>query len=379
MQRLKVPPVYSPFPTAIHPQAAAINAQTTTWANRFQIGSDSLRKRLVRQDIGTFAARVMPDGNREAVQILADFILWLFGVDDGHCEEGDLGRHPGQLAGTLSQLLRTAQDPNTPILLDDPLAEGLRDLRRRLDRLATPTQAARWVDALREYFLSVVWEASHRSRLTVPDLNDYTLMRLYNGATTVVYPLLEIGHGYQLHPNIRDNTAVRYATEMASFIITWDNDIFSYHKEHRSQTFYLNAIRVLEHEYGHTPDQALSQAIAQRDRVTCLFLRHSETLRRQARQYLRQYLGGLETFVRGAQDWGISSLRYTTPNDPAPLPQVFSSSPTDNSTEPLPIPAISCWWQATAPTSPTEGLAAPPPRSSPLARTEKQDRIVPPQ
>ena len=122
------------------------------------------------------------------------------------------------------------------MLTMNPLAAGLRDLRRRVSRYATPSQEARWVDALREYFLSVVWEASHRSHGTVPDLNDYTLMRLYDGATSVVLPLLEMGYGYELQPNERDSTAVRAAAEMAYFIITWDNDLFSYHKESRGSS-----------------------------------------------------------------------------------------------------------------------------------------------
>jgi hypothetical protein len=342
--QLIVPPIYSPIPSAIHPRHAAIDAQTSAWAEAFGIGSKELRSRLVAHDIGTFAARILPEGREEVVSILADFVLWLFGVDDGHCEEGELGRRPSDLVAVLSRLLRVAQNPEAPMLLDDPLARGLRDLRLRISQQATAGQAARWVDALREYFLSVVWEASHRSGGTVPELNDYTLMRIYDGATSVVLPLLEMGHGYELQPHERDQTLVRAAAEMASFVITWDNDIFSHHKESRGTSYYLNVLRVLEHEYELTSSQALSMAIAQRDRVMCLFLRLGEELLDRASPQLRQYLHSLACFIRGAQDWGISSLRYTTPEDPASLPSTFRETPTDDSHEPLDIPAISWWW-----------------------------------
>ncbi|WP_031078802.1 selina-4(15),7(11)-diene synthase [Streptomyces sp. NRRL S-118] len=341
---LIVPPIYSPIPPAIHPRHAQIDVQTAAWAETFRIGSEQLRGRLVRQDIGTFCARILPEGREEVVSLLADFVLWLFGVDDGHCEEGALGHRPGDLAGELHRLLRVAQNPEARMLLDDPLAAGLRDLRLRVNRYGTPGQAARWVDALREYFFSVVWEASHRRAGTVPDLNDYTLMRLYDGATSVVLPLLEMGHGYELQPHERDRTAVRAAAEMASFIITWDNDIFSYHKEKNGTGYYLNALRVLEKHEGLTPEQALTTAIAQRDRVMCLFLRVSEYLSGQGSPQLRQYLASLAHFIRGAQDWGISSVRYTTPDNPANMPSAFSSEPTDAGTEPLAIPSIAWWW-----------------------------------
>ncbi|MFD3452535.1 selina-4(15),7(11)-diene synthase [Streptomyces sp. NPDC058691] len=341
---LVVPPIYSPLRPAIHPQHAAIDARAAAWAEQFRIGSDELRGRLVKHDIGTFAARVLPEGREDVVAIAADFIIWLFGVDDGYCEEGELGTRPGELMGALSRLLRIAQNPEVPMLADDPLAQGLRDLRYRMDLYGTPGQVARWIDALREYFSSVVWEASFRSAGTVPDLNDYTLMRIYDGATSVMMPLLEMGQGYELQAHERDLTAVRAAAEMAYFIICWDNDIFSHHKEARAGGFYLNVVRVLEVEYDIPRHRALSMAIAQRDRVMNLFLRTAEYLQTYGSPQLRQFLDSLGHFIRGAQDWGVSSIRYTTPDDPANLPSTFRDTPSDNSPEALDIPAISWWW-----------------------------------
>ncbi|GAA4931560.1 selina-4(15),7(11)-diene synthase [Streptomyces coeruleoprunus] len=356
---LIVPPIFSPIPPAIHPCHAEMDVQTAAWAETFRIGSEELRGRLVTQAIGTFSARILPEGREEVISLLADFILWLFGVDDGHCEEGELGRRPGELSGELQRLLRIAQNPEVPMLEDDPLAAGLRDLRLRIDRYGTSGQAQRWVDALREYFFAVVWEASHRAAGTVPTLNDYTLMRLYDGATSVVLPLLELGYGYELQPHERDRTAVRAATEMASFIITWDNDIFSYHKEKKEKSatgYYLNVLRVLEHHERLTPGKALTVAISQRDRVMCLYMRLTRYLAEHGSPQLRQYLHGVSSFIRGAQDWGISSVRYTTPDDPAAMPSYFRDTPVDGSAEPLDIPAIAWWWTLLPPRAePTVG------------------------
>ncbi|MBB1245651.1 terpene synthase [Streptomyces durbertensis] len=339
-----VPPIFTPLAPAIHPRHARIDAQTAVWAETFGIGSPRLRKRLVTQDIGTFAARILPEGREEVARLLADFVLWLFGVDDGYCEEGELGHDPGELAGALHRLLRVGQNPQAPMLVDDALADGLRDLRLRVDEYGTPAQTTRWLDALREYFFSVVWEAAHRRTGTVPDLNDYTLMRLYDGATTVVLPMLELGHGYELRPEERDDTAVRAVAEAASFVITWDNDLFSHHKESRADGYYLNVVRVLQHHEGLTPDEAVARAVNQRDRAMVLFTRLRERLLEDASPELSQYLTSLGHYIRGAQDWGITSLRYTTPDDPAPLPTVFSDTPTEGSDEPLDIPAVAWWW-----------------------------------
>lgn len=366
---LRVPPIYTPIPPAIHPRHAAVEAHVAAWAESFRVGSDELRARLLRHSIGTFAARILPDGREEVVALLADFVLWLFAVDDGLCEEGAQGRRPGELAAVLHRLLRVAQYPETPMLSEDPLAAALRDLRRRVSLYGTAGQATAWCNALREYFFSVVWEASHRSEGTVPSLEDYTLMRLYDGATTVVFPLIEMGYGYELPAHERDLPSVRAAAEMASFIITWDNDVLSHHKESRGDGYYLNVLRVLQQERALTPAQALDVAIDQRDRVMGLFLRLRDHLEVQASAQLHLYLQGLGSFIRGSLDWGVTSHRYTTPEDPADLPTRFRDTPGTDSCEALEIPTVSCWWNLLPET--LEGMPRPRvPATSLLAPTQ---------
>jgi hypothetical protein len=251
------------------------------------------------------------------------------------------------------------------VLAADPLAAGLRDLRRRMDRHATAGQIARWVHALREYFLAVIWEASYREAGSMPTLDDYTLMRIYDGATNVVPPLLEMGHGYELQPHERESTLVRATTEIANFVITWDNDILSHHKESRGGRYYVNAVRVLQHEHGLGTRQALAEAVRQRDRALCLFLRVCQHLRASASPQLRQYLESLGCYIRAAQDWEISSVRYTTPDDPADLPTTFRDTPIDGSSQPVPIPVIAWWWDLLPPAREGRPAPAPGPGSGP--------------
>lgn len=342
---LSIPAVYSPFQPGIHPDHLVIQERSSDWAHRWQIGSDSLRSHLVQHDIGTFAARVLPDGDPQVVQILAEFIIWLFGVDDGMCEHGPLGYHPGELSGSLSRLLRVAQAPHSLMLTDDPLAEGIRNLRRRLNHYATPGQLARWIGGIREYFLSLVWEAHHRRCDSMPDLNDYALIRLYNGAATAADPFLEIAQGFELSPHERHHAVVEALAEMAFFVIGWDNDIFSFNKEKRGAFYYLNAVRVVHAANAISQQAALNEVISHRDHVTAHFLhvqdRYSQEL--TARQV--RYIRSLEAFIRGNQDWAITSRRYTDSSNFTDPSTQFSTVPTDDPANPPPIPAIQGWWQ----------------------------------
>ncbi|WP_151483899.1 selina-4(15),7(11)-diene synthase [Streptomyces albicerus] len=342
---LSIPPIYSPFLPAIHRSHDRIQQRSSVWAHQWNIGSPQLRSHLVRHDIGTFAARVLPDGDEDVVQILADFIIWLFGVDDGMCEEGPLGHRPGELSASLSRLLRVAQQPSAPMLSGDPLAEGLRDLRRRLAEHASPYQLARWVEGTRAYFFSLIWEAHHRSHGTTPGLNDYALIRMYNGAATAAEPFLEIARGYQLHPRERHHPVVEALAEMAFLIIGWDNDIFSFHKEGRGPHFVMNAVRVVHATRPGSLSGALSQVISHRDRATAHFLRIGRDHAPELTHHQHRYARDLAAFIRGNQDWGISSDRYINPADPADLPSEFTTVPTDDSPDPLPIPAVRGWWR----------------------------------
>jgi Terpene synthase family 2, C-terminal metal binding len=198
-QKLSVPPIYSPFPAAIHPRHDRIQARSVEWSQRWCIGSAELRAKLVQHDIGTFAARVLPGGDEEVAQILV--------------------------------------------------------------------------------------------------------------------------------------------------IIGWDNDIFSFHKESRSSSFYLNAVSIVQARTGAPLAEALEQVVAQRDRTMCHFLRVRDrcTVDLTLRQH--KYLKNLESFIRGNQDWAISSARYLNPADPANLPSGFTSDPIDDKAEPLGLPTLDCWWQ----------------------------------
>jgi hypothetical protein len=345
-QKLMIPAMYSPFPFATHSAHAAINQRTSAWAQAIGLGSEELRNRLVKHAIGTFAARILPEGDERVVQVIADFIMWVFVFDDGCCEEGSLGEHPGELAGEVTRLLRIAQHPAASLKVEEPLAAGLRDLRRRVGKLGTPIQAMRWVHALREYGLGVVWEAHHRNQGTFPTFNDYTLMRLHDGAVPVVQALLELGRDRELGPEERDCQPMQAVCDIANFIISWDNDILSFHKESRGGRFWLNAIRVLGHERGLPLEEALRVCIAQRDQAIGLYLRLREYLARNGSTRVSTYLKALDSFIRGAQEWEITSIRYTSLEDPHLLPDHFINTPSNTSTQRLDMPSLAWWWEA---------------------------------
>ena len=204
---------------------------------------------------------------------------------------------------------------------------------------------------LREYFLSVVWEAAHRSQQTVPNLNDYTLMRIYDGATSVVLPLLEMGHGYELHPSERDHPSVRAAAEMAYFVITWDNDLFSYHKESRAgrllpQRPARPRTRVPPRprrgaDASPSPSATASWSCSSGCAITCAGHRKPATAAIPAQP------GG--DFIRGSAGLGHQLPPLHHPRRPGRLPSTFPRPRPTTAREPLDIPCVAWWWGLLSP------------------------------
>ncbi|MGW1430110.1 terpene synthase family protein [Streptomyces sp. NPDC002431] len=343
---MRIPPFYLPFSSGLHPDHEAIDRETAAWAEQYGLGTANLRQRIAtRAPSGKFAGRLLPRGKREVVRLLADYGFWLFAFDDGYCEEGEAGKHPGELVAVVSRMLGAAQARDVAALAGDPLATALRDLGSRIARHATPGQLARWVNTLREYFMAAVRESDYRAKDAIPTVDDYTILRLHSSGGLMLPVWIEMGLGIELVPLEAEHSAVRAANEMAAFVAAWDNDLISHHKESRSGDYYVNAVRVVQQERGLTAEEAVAEVVRQRDRVVMLYNRLSEDLRSWASPQLRQYLTCLDSSLRGSVEWQLASARYNPPEDPADLPtRILGTSTTAEISVPLPIPSVSWWW-----------------------------------
>nr|WP_277348012.1 terpene synthase family protein [Streptomyces sp. HNM0574] len=262
-------------------------------------------------------------------------------------------------------MTRVIEVPEAPVLEDNPWARGLRDLRMRLGRKATPTQMARWVAAWRRYFFGLGWETLHRSQGTVPTLNEFVAMRM---AGTVGMEILttmsDIADGYELPTADLERPAVRALTEMSWMLVALDNDLYSYHREALLQGNGLNTVDVIARSEGCSPEAAVLRTVALRDRVMCLFLRLREQEAPRSGPELRRYTESLGQWVRAHLDWGLVSARYLRPLGPdsppatwTELPHEFAPAPVDDSPGPPELPAVAWWWQC------LEDPAAPRPAS----------------
>ncbi|GAA1305019.1 terpene synthase family protein [Saccharothrix xinjiangensis] len=333
-------PFYCPVPEAVHPHVAEVERGALAWVDRIGLAADDeARKRLLRTRSADFFSRFAPCADEDGLQIAVRWVYWGFLFDDRRCDAGRFSDDPLAFPPMAASVQRAVDAPWCEAV-DDRYARAVQDIVRSMYELRTPTQARRFADAHRGWLFAVAWQVANRARGHMPDLDDYTAMRLHTCGGGPTIALLEIANGPEVPGAEMDSPAVRALTEMAILIAAWDNDLHSYDKEFREDNTDQNLANVLAHHRRLHPDEAVAEAVRLRDRVMTRFLRLREAVAaRPVSGALRTYLDGLGHAIRGNIDWALSSPRYRGLVNPG-----WADEPSDDNPDPLPLPTIAWWW-----------------------------------
>ncbi len=342
VQPLEIVPFYCPIPPAVHPSVREIDRASVDWMLQQRLDTSAhQRQRLARCDFGGLTARTMPYGQPGPLTAVAKLHAVLFSLDDALCDESTATAHG--LAHATSRIMRVLEAPLPEWPDDSPHAAALRTVRLELAAHATPAQLRRWTEGMRTYLTGLVWEAACRRDRALPSVNDYAAMWMRAIGMAPSTALMDIAGGYELDDRDLDRPEVRALTEMTWTLVAWDNDFYSRNKEIQRAGDNLNLIDVLAQERGWEPARAQEEAMAMRDRVMTLFLRLREQIWPRAGVELRCYLVALGHFVRGHLDWASGCARYRDPYGNADV-DWWKPAPSDDSPDPLPVPAIAWWW-----------------------------------
>lgn len=337
----------TPIPVRVHPQADLLDRRTSEWVRFHRLGLvEQGPDYLARIGSGHMAARVFPHAATDDAQIGSDYLGFMFALDDVADILGprDLGRY----AARAARLQRLVDAPGSPPLDDDPYAGALDDLLARLARIATPGQLYRLSVGFRSFLFGALWQASSHLDGSAIGLNQYTALRIPSFGLRSLLPVFEIVHCY--HPNDEELAApaVRALTEMAAFIGSCDNDIYSWAKDAAAGATHVNLVGVLSQgtdDGGLSQHEALGRAVALRNHVMALFARRCAEVGRDASDDLRSYLRDLGGFVAGWSEFHRVSRRFQRPGGVEITTVV--TSPTTGAPDPLsplPIPTIAWWW-----------------------------------
>src|SRR4051794_18119754 len=145
--RIEIPPLYCPFPYAIHPRYQELERRCTSWLNEVGVSDGEQARALLA--VGNWAeglACSYPVGTDEAMQLVVDWAVFYAVLDDLYTELGPVGRDIARLTDMLCRMQRTLEVPEAGLLDDgNPFARAWCDISRRCRDQAPPGVYRRWV------------------------------------------------------------------------------------------------------------------------------------------------------------------------------------------------------------------------------------------
>lgn len=312
MDFITQPTLFCPFPAAINPHADAVQDHTTAWARRLGLVRDEqalTRFRAAR--FGRLAARAYPNAALPELEIVSDWNVWLFMLDD-QCDEGGIGKTPGALARLFASLMAVLRTP-PGAQPSSPLAAGLHDLWSRMAPRSTADWQARFIQDADDYFQACLWEATNRQDGRVPSVADYIAWRPLTGGLITDVDLIDLTEHIVLPAPVRQHTILRRMTEMANNVVCWSNDIISLEKE-RQRGDVHNLVIAVRHEQDCGWQEAVDRVAALHDEQVRGFLALERLVPRWEPEVdagVRTYLGVLRSWMRGNLDWAYETGRYS--------------------------------------------------------------------
>jgi 5-epi-alpha-selinene synthase len=254
------------------------------------------------------AARSYPNVRREELELISDWITFLFFYDDMcDTQEATNSDYLERLVVAENRLIAIAHGAML-CDRDTPLDRALANIRARA--IAFVDEA--WLDRLgahiEEYIEGCRWERVIRLQGQVPSLATYSKLRLLISA---VFPCFDFA-GMCVdgtRTDFADNVLVQQLEVMANNYICWVNDIYGVDKEIGENTT-SNLVIVLAHQFGLDWDQALDRAIEMCNAELEAFLSLERLLVRVHDTDCHAYVAALKAWMRGNLDWYSETMRY---------------------------------------------------------------------
>lgn len=354
--------LWCPIPAEHNPLGPKVEEPTAAWIRRHRLDSETSDQDHMAFTAWTCrcASMFYPDAPLEQLQIAADFMAWVFAVDDYVDLPGGAG-DAAKATVRLAQLVRPVEAPEAAPLDGSPLGMALAGLVSRISQCATSSQLARFADGFRRGMFCWAWQRALLDDGEEYDLNEYAALRLGASFVPAFSALCEIVHGYRIDGEELATPPTRALTEMTCWLTGLHNDVYSWAKEEASHSPDTNAVTVLARETDGDLQEALARALALSNQVMALFVRLRDHTQEQASDGLRHYLRDLGRLIAASLEYYLRMPQYRRglkPGHQELLEQIWVDT-TSADVAPGPPPAlasIAWWWQqlpeTSAPTTP---------------------------
>jgi hypothetical protein len=319
MDPIRLPSIYCPFPSSINPCVKEAHAHTLDWVKQYRL----VRKEaaLLRFEASSFtwlAARAYPTAARTELEVINDWLTWLFLFDD-QFDEGLIGGRTERLEELLGSYvaLFTGAEPGPA---QSPAAAALIDLCRRTRSQMPDTWWSRFAQHCSQYLATYPWSVGNTARGVAPALVEYIGRRRHSGGMYQAIDLIEFVLHRELPQELLGGPHFPLLSRLTNDVVCWSNDIFSLEKE-RARGDVNNLVLVVARAEGIPLQEAVDQVGAMVSSAVEIFEqveRALPTLPTDLEEAVQLYLGMLRGWMRGNLDWSIDTGRYSQVERTAP-------------------------------------------------------------
>ncbi|GHO55404.1 terpene synthase family protein [Ktedonobacter robiniae] len=310
MEHIHIPPLYCPFEPRVSPHVQIVQDHTQGWVQHFRLLKDEATRHFAAVRMGWLVARCYPTATVGELLLLADWLTWLFIVDDLF-SEGAMSQHPKQMQFIMNEFIVTLYGITKNF--KKPLTEALHDLWSRTTQEATTSWQARFKRHLvANYFAGTCWEADNRAQGHVPDVDTYIENRRSSSGMLMGIDFIDFVERISFPSTLRLSDAFQTILRMTNNIVCWANDIVSLRKEIEHHDV-NNLVLVLQHTYQLPLQDAVNITSEMIERETKDFLLAEQRLITHFplfEEQLQRYTAALRALIRGNLDWSLETARY---------------------------------------------------------------------
>jgi hypothetical protein len=303
--------IYCPMDSGFNKHFASAELHTNSWVLEQGLfkETDQSYQNFCKANFSKLAASCYRDESESDLNLISDFLSWLFCHDDLRDDRKDsFGDDPKRIEDMNSIILKVLK---TGIIISrdcdkiNALSISMLDLRNRL--IEKTDNIEHFVKSMENYFRANQWEAINRSNNVTPSLLGYIEQRQ---STSAVYPCFELGcitRGIVLPNNIREDIFIKHMARNASNTICFTNDIFSFQKEIKEMVT-ENLIIVKRDNDGGTYRSALKSTAEMIGSEIKDFLNFKKLLGDDDKH--TPFIALMESWIRGNLDWSLKTDRY---------------------------------------------------------------------
>ncbi|KAI0749320.1 terpenoid synthase [Daedaleopsis nitida] len=289
-----------PYPLRCNAHCEAVARASEAWMLADANFSPRRRDAFLGLLAGELAAACYPDTDAPRLRVAADFLNFLFTLDDWSDEFSAEDTY-----GLAECVMRALWDPEG-FATDKAAGRLAKSFFSRFRQDAGPRCTRRFVDTMGLFFQAITQQARDRARGDIPSFEEYVALRWDTSGCKPCFALIEYAAGMDLPDEVAYHPVIQNLENAANACISWSNDLFSYNTEQaRGDTHNTIAILMHHHHLG------LQEAVDYLGGLCKLSIERFEQERRRLPSWGAEVDRDVATYVLGLEDWMVGTLHWS--------------------------------------------------------------------